>query len=79
MPATGWAKDTSTAGRWKAPIPAGYNSSGHGARMQMWRGAKRLTCARSPTLQYVHANATFITFKGAEPGSKEPRGFRGFT
>jgi hypothetical protein len=66
VPVTSWAKDASTPGRWKAPIPAGFNSSGIGARMQMWRGAERLTLARSPTLKYAHANSTFIKFKGSD-------------
>ena len=66
---TGWTKDASKAGRWKAPIPAGFNSSSIGGRMQMWRGDTRLTLARSPTLTYVHANSTFITFKGTDIAS----------
>ena len=66
VPVTGWVADSSTPGHWKAPIPAGFNSTGIGARMQMWRGDKRLTLARSPTLKYTHANMTFITFKGSD-------------
>ena len=69
VPVTGWTKDASSPGRWKAPIPDDFNSSGIGARMQMWRGDTRLTLARSPTLKYVHANATAITFKGNDIAS----------
>jgi len=61
----GW-KQSATAGRWEAPIPAGFNASGIGSRMQMWRGDTRLTLARSPTLTYVNANGTNITFKGSD-------------
>lgn len=66
VPVTGWKKDDSSPGRWKAPIPSGCNSSSIGARMQMWRGDTRLTLARSPTLKYTHANSTFIVFKNSD-------------
>eukprot|EP01050_Picozoa_sp_SAG11_P012177 SAG11_NODE_1338_length_5170_cov_4.262473_2_plen_748_part_00 len=62
---SGWKK-SATAGRWHAPIPDGFNASGIGSRMQMWRGDTRLTLARSPTLTYVHAGNTNITFKGSD-------------
>jgi hypothetical protein len=64
VPVTGWVK--AGGSRWKAPIPIGFNSTGIGARMQMWRGDTRLTLARSPVLTYVHANASAIIFKGTD-------------
>jgi hypothetical protein len=66
VPVVGWTKDPAKPGRWKAPTPAGFNTSGIGTRMQLWRGDTRLVLARSPVLTYVHANSTFITFKGTD-------------
>jgi hypothetical protein len=51
---------------WEAPLPAGFNASDLGGRLQMWRGDTRLVLARSPTLKYVHATDSNITFKGSD-------------
>jgi hypothetical protein len=47
---------------WEAPLPDGFDADDLGVRMQMWRGETRLTLARSPTLRYVKAMDTNITF-----------------
>ena len=59
-------RPSTTSVLWRAPLPVGFEASELGNRLQMWRGSTRLTLARSPTLQYVHASTTNITFKGSD-------------
>ncbi len=73
LPAASWApqtplksKNDSRAVVWEAALPVGYDPSDLGLRYQLWRGSTRQTLARSPDLQYVHANRENITFKSRD-------------